>query len=162
VLGGPSINVGTIHGGEKVNIIAASCVVEVDRRSVPPETEESVTESVQAAVELARKRYPDLDATVELQFYGAPFEMSPDAVVVRAMAEAVTETRSKEAELMGFRGASDARFLSASGAETIVCGPGDITLAHTARELIHLDELVDGAVAYALAFARLLEAETMR
>jgi acetylornithine deacetylase/succinyl-diaminopimelate desuccinylase family protein len=156
VLGGPSINVGTIRGGEKVNIIAASCVVEVDRRSVPPETEEGVIASVQAAVDRARERFPEIDATVELAFYGAPFELSPDATVVRAMADAVTETRGSEAELVGFRGASDARFLSAAGADVIVCGPGDITLAHTAKEYIELDELAEGAVAYALAFARLL------
>ena len=55
-----------------------------------------------------------------------------------------------------FRGASDARFLFETGADVIVCGPGDITLAHTARESIDLAELEQGAVAYARSFASLL------
>jgi acetylornithine deacetylase/succinyl-diaminopimelate desuccinylase-like protein len=60
--------------------------------------------------------------------------------------------------MMGFRGASDARFLSEAGADVVVCGPGDLGVAHTARESIDLAELERGAVAYASAFARLLAA----
>jgi acetylornithine deacetylase/succinyl-diaminopimelate desuccinylase-like protein len=58
--------------------------------------------------------------------------------------------------MMGFRGASDARFLSDGGTDVVVCGPGDISVAHTAAESLDLAELERGAVAYALAFARLL------
>ncbi len=36
-------------------------------------------------------------------------------------------------------------------------GPGDIMLAHTARESIDLDQLATGAACYALGFARLLD-----
>ncbi|MDQ3659807.1 MAG: M20 family metallopeptidase [Actinomycetota bacterium] len=156
VLGGPSINVGVISGGSKVNIVPASCSVEVDRRSVPPETEESVIASVEEAIERARARFEDIDASVEMTFYGEPFEVNEDSEVVQAMARAAEQACDRPAELMGFRGASDARFLAAAGAEVIICGPGDITLAHTARESVDLDEVERAAVAYALAFADLL------
>jgi succinyl-diaminopimelate desuccinylase len=156
VLGGPSINVGTIRGGEKVNVIPASCIIEVDRRSIPQESKEDVEASIAAAIERARERYPDIDATFEMAFYGRPFEMDERAEVVGTTASAVTDATGREAELVGFRGASDARFLAEAGAEVVVMGPGDITLAHTARESIDIDELERGAVAYALAFARLL------
>jgi succinyl-diaminopimelate desuccinylase len=156
VLGGPSINVGVISGGAKVNIVPASCTVEVDRRSVPPETADSVIASVEKAIERARARFEDIDASVEMTFYGEPFEVDQDSLVVRAMARATEQACGRPAELMGFRGASDARFLAGAGAETIVCGPGDITLAHTARESVDLDEVERAAVAYALAFADLL------
>lgn len=156
VLGGPSINVGVISGGAKVNIVPASCTVEVDRRSVPPETEESVIASVEEAIERARARFEDIDASVEMTFYGEPFEVDESSPVVRAMARATEQACGLPAELMGFRGASDARFLAAAGAEVIVCGPGDITLAHTTRESVDLDEVERAAVAYALSFADLL------
>jgi succinyl-diaminopimelate desuccinylase len=156
VLGGPSINVGVISGGAKVNIVPASCTAEVDRRSVPPETEDSVIASVEDAIERARARFEDIDASVEMTFYGEPFEVDQDSAVVRAMARATEQACDRPAELMGFRGASDARFLAGAGAETIVCGPGDINLAHTARESVDLDEVEQAAVAYALAFADLL------
>lgn len=156
VLGGPSINAGTIHGGTKVNVVPASCVAEVDRRSVPPETRESVIGSVEEAVERARKRFPDIDATVELQFYGEPFVLEAGARLVQDVAAATGAATGRPPELIGFRGASDARYLAQAGTDVVVCGPGDISLAHTARESIDLEELEHAAVAYALSFARLL------
>jgi succinyl-diaminopimelate desuccinylase len=157
VLGGPSINVGTISGGGKVNVVPAACVIEVDRRSVPPEREEDVLASVRAAIEAARARFRDLDAEVAVEFYGEPFEIPTEARLVQVMAGATAEATGADAELTGFRGASDARFLARAGAEVIVCGPGDIALAHTARESIDLAVLERAAIAYALAFARLLD-----
>jgi acetylornithine deacetylase/succinyl-diaminopimelate desuccinylase family protein len=156
IVGGPSINVGTIHGGEKVNMVPAACIIEVDRRSVPGESEATILESVEAAIEAARAKFPDIDATVEFPFYARPFEVPEGARVVTEVAKAVTEATGVDAQLAGFRGASDARFLAEAGADVVVCGPGEIALAHTARESIDLEELERAAVAYALAFARLL------
>jgi len=156
VLGGPSINVGTITGGEKVNIIPASCSVEIDRRSIPGETPEELIAQLEAAVELAKTRYPELTATVELMFAGMPFEIDPNSKLVRTVADAIVSVTDKPAELVGFRGASDARFMAEMGAQTIVLGPGDIATAHTAREHVDLDEVEACALIYARAFAGLL------
>jgi len=156
VVGGPSINVGTIQGGVKVNVVPAYCVAEIDRRSIPGETKDSVVASVQAAIDIAKSRYPDIDAVIELPVYGNPFEVPDDSAVLGHLIAAVTETKGSEAEVMGFRGSSDARFFAEAGSDVVVCGPGDITVAHTAREYIDLGELELGAIAYARAFARLL------
>jgi succinyl-diaminopimelate desuccinylase len=158
VLGGPSISVGTIHGGAKVNIVPASCTIEVDRRSVPGETKESVIESIRAAVELARETHPDIDAEIQLMFYADPFEVGESSHVVNEVASAVGEATQRDAQLIGFRGASDARFIADIGAQVVLCGPGDIQLAHTARESVDLNEVATGALAYAVAFGRLLGA----
>ena len=156
VLGGPSINVGMIRGGVKVNIVPASCEINIDRRSVPGESKDDVLASIQAAVDLARERFPELEADISFDFYAAPFEIPPDSRLVQDASRAVEDATGKPAELVGFRGASDARFLAEAGAEVIVLGPGDIALAHTARESVPLDEVEAAAGAYALAFARLL------
>ena len=156
VLGGPSLNVGTISGGEKVNIIPASCTVEIDRRSIPGETPEDLIAQLEAAVELAKDRYPELSATVELMFAGMPFEVDPTSKLVATVSDAIAEVTHKPAELVGFRGASDARFMAEIGAQTIVLGPGDISAAHTATEHISLDELEACAAIYARSFAQLL------
>ena len=158
LLGGPTISVGTIRGGEKVNIIPASCIAEIDRRTVPGETEESVTATIAAAIDLATERFPEIDASIELAFSAQPFEVPADARVVKEAVESIAETRGLRPTVMGFRGASDARFLADTGADVILCGPGQIELAHTARESIDLDELSDGALAYAVLFGRMLSA----
>ena len=156
LLGGPTLNVGTISGGAKVNVIPASCSVEIDRRTLPGESSADVVAGIEAAVERARTRLPGLSVTVETIAACDPFELPADSLVVQAARAAAAEATGGAAEVVGFRGASDARFLAQAGAETIVWGPGDITLAHTARESIELAEVETAAVAYALAFARLL------
>lgn len=158
VVGGPTISVGTIHGGAKLNIIPASCVIEVDRRTIPGESNDDVIAQFEAAIERARASYPDIDATVEIVDSGMPFEIDAGSSLVQTMATATAEVTGHETEIIGFRGASDARFLVERGAEVIVFGPGDISVAHTANEFIDLDGLADGALAYAVAFARLLGA----
>lgn len=158
VVGAPTISIGTIQGGTKLNIIPASCTIEIDRRTIPGETNDDVIAQFEAAVERARSAYPDIDATVEIVDSGPPFEVPEDARLVTEMVAATREATGAEPEIIGFRGASDARFLVGTGAEVIVFGPGEIALAHTAKESIDLDELERGAVAYALAFARLLGA----
>jgi succinyl-diaminopimelate desuccinylase len=160
LLGGPTISVGTIQGGHKINIVPASCAIEVDRRTVPGESEQSVLAEIDAAIELARKRFPEIDASVETLFAADPFEVADGARVVREVSGAVTDALGKSAQTIGFRGASDARFLYEAGAKVVVCGPGEIAVAHTARESIELGELERAAVAYALAFARLLAPST--
>jgi succinyl-diaminopimelate desuccinylase len=162
VLGGPSINVGTIRGGAKINIVPAGCVAEIDRRTIPGESREEVLASLADAIALARKRYSDLDADIEVLFYGEPFEVAEDSRVVREVSAGVGEALGRPAELMGFRGASDARFIAQLGTEVVVCGPGDIALAHTAGEFVEIEEVERAAVAYALSFARLLQAERQR
>jgi acetylornithine deacetylase/succinyl-diaminopimelate desuccinylase family protein len=156
VVGGPSINVGTIRGGEKVNIVPAGCEIQVDRRTIPEESRDSVLASVSEAIELAKKRFPEIDAVVEIDFFAEPFEVEQDSRVVQALSAAIEEATRAPAEMMGFRGASDARFLSEAGTDVVVCGPGDLSVAHTAAEFIDLAELERGAVAYALAFSKLL------
>jgi succinyl-diaminopimelate desuccinylase len=158
LLGRPTLNVGTIHGGEKLNIIPASCVIEVDRRIVPGETEASMLESIEAAIELTRQRFHDLDARIEVVSMGMPFEVDERSEVVQVAVESVAEQTGREPEIMGFRGASDARFMADAGAPVIVWGPGDIQVAHTAREYIDLEEFYLGAICYAAAFERLLGA----
>ena len=156
LLGGPSLNVGTIGGGEKVNIIPAGCTIEVDRRSIPGETPEDLIAQIERAVELAKRRFPELTASVELMFAGQPFELDETSEVVRGVSLAIETVTGKPAELVGFRGASDARFMAELGAQTVVIGPGDIATAHTAREHVKLDELEACAAIYAGAFVGLL------
>jgi acetylornithine deacetylase/succinyl-diaminopimelate desuccinylase-like protein len=158
LLGAPTINVGTITGGEKVNIIPASCVIEVDRRTIPGETDESVVSGIEEAIAKAKERFPDIDASVEIAFNAQPFEVPGDSSLVQHALAAAGEALGREVETIGFRGASDARFMADAGAEVILCGPGDITLAHTAREHIVLDELAEAALVYAGAFSRILGA----
>lgn len=156
LLGGPTISVGTIRGGEKVNIIPAGCVIEVDRRTVPGETTESVLDGIRRVIEGAKEVFPDLEAVIEVAFAGQPFEVPEDADLVGHARASLREATGEDPQVIGFRGASDARFLAEAGAGVILLGPGDIALAHTARERVELAEVAACARAYTGLFVRVL------
>src|SRR5512140_383515 len=61
LLGPPTVSVGAISGGTQPNIVPDQCAIQVDRRTVPGETVESVFEEIQRLL-AARK----LKASVEL------------------------------------------------------------------------------------------------
>lgn len=156
LLGRPSVNVGRITGGDKVNMVASWCEAEVDRRTVPGETVAAVTASLEAAADAARAVYPDLSLDIELEFHAPPFEIPESSRVVQETVGAMRAAAPAGGAIAGFRGASDARFLADAGADVVVCGPGDIAVAHTVGESVDLEEVAAAAVGYALAFWRLL------
>ena len=58
---------------------------------------------------------------------------------------------------VGFTGITDARFyINQADIPTVICGPGSLTVAHTANESVKVDDLVAGARAYARMFAAFL------
>jgi len=77
-LGGPTISVGTITGGSQVNIVPASCQIEVDRRLLPGETRE----------EIVRQLIGNDDVTCAVTEFYPPFEESLDSPVVKLVADA--------------------------------------------------------------------------
>ncbi|MFP6892873.1 MAG: M20/M25/M40 family metallo-hydrolase, partial [Opitutales bacterium] len=46
LLGHPSINIGTIKGGSQTNVVPERCSIEIDRRTLPGETEKSVYQEI--------------------------------------------------------------------------------------------------------------------
>jgi succinyl-diaminopimelate desuccinylase len=135
MLGAPTLNVGTIRGGSKVNMVADRCEIEVDRRTIPGETTDEVVAELEAALSEARNDVP-----------------------VGLLSEA-REAFGIETSEIGYAGATDARFLINQGRiPTIVFGPGDVLLAHTTGEYVRVEQLVQATRAYAYAFARFLQA----
>src|SRR5205823_14962720 len=56
MLGAPTINIGTIHGGSKVNMVPDRWVIEIDRRTIPGETNEEIIAEFESALDTLRER----------------------------------------------------------------------------------------------------------
>ena len=50
-LGRPTINVGRIDGGRQPNIVPAECIIDIDRRTLPGETEAGVRREIRALLQ---------------------------------------------------------------------------------------------------------------
>lgn len=136
LLGGPTINVGMIRGGSQPNIVPDRCVIEVDRRTVPGETEAGAKREIASFL---RKR--DVKATlVDMKGVTAPpLETDPNLPWVQRFLNATGRRETR-----GVTYFCDAAILALGGIPCVVFGPGDIAQAHTAREWISIASLERG------------------
>jgi acetylornithine deacetylase/succinyl-diaminopimelate desuccinylase family protein len=152
LLGKPTANAGTIHGGTTFNTVAEACVLGLDRRVLPGATAESTqteVESLIAAAGVTGLRY-----RVELDTFGEASEMSPDDPWVKQVGGAVAAATGRSPEIIGMTFTTDARFVRNQAAiPTVVCGPGSIEQAHGDDEYVEVDRLVDATAAFAELFA---------
>ena len=136
LLGAGTVNVGTIAGGTQPNIVPDRCAIEIDRRTLPGETEAGVRREI-AALLRAKK----LSATISSSKAAPALPLETDAKLplVRQFLRSV-----KQARPVGVDYFCDAAVLAAGGIPGVVFGPGDIAQAHTADEWISLAELERG------------------
>ena len=155
-LGAPTINIGTIRGGSKVNMVPDRCEIEIDRRTIPGETNEEIVAEFESALEPLRERLPDLCVKVTVDDF-AEASQTPDGTSLVGFLDEARRAFGIEGSEVGYAGATDARFLiNQGGVPSIVFGPGDPLLAHTVGEYVEIDQLVQATRAYAYAFARFL------
>ena len=158
MLGAPTFNVGTIAGGSKVNMVPNHCEIEIDRRTIPGETEDDALSDFEAAVARAGESVSDLNARVEVIDSAEPSETPGGSRVVELLTEARDAFGTGGSEI-GYSGATDARFLiNQGGIPSIVFGPGELLLAHTTGESVDVSQVVEVAKVYAYTFARFLNA----
>jgi acetylornithine deacetylase len=145
LVGSPTFSVCTIRGGVAVNVIPADCEIEVDRRTLPTEILDDVVAETRAAIQRAASRYPGLVVEVDTPFVQDPaLGTPPDALIVRQLNRAV-QAIVGSAQTIGVPFGTDASKLSQNGVPSVVFGPGDIDLAHTADESIALAEVARAA-----------------
>jgi len=157
LLGKPTINVGTIGGGTKVNIVPDRCIIDVDRRTIPGETSNDVLGEIRKITEELKKEDAELDVEIELVDYAEPSEISPNEEIVKISENAVELVCGKRPKLRGMPGATDARFLiNQCNIPSVILGPGNTEQAHTANEFVEIGELVKASKIYALIAAEFL------
>lgn len=149
-LGAPTLSVSTIHGGLQVNIVPDECVIEIDRRTVPGETNEQVLREIDAVLDELRDREPTF--TIErLEPDLADFALdTPRGAKIAHTARAASELVRGDTEFGTAPYGTDASKLSElAHIPSIVLGPGDIAQAHTANEYVEIAQVVQAAEIYA-------------
>ena len=132
-LGRPTINVGRIDGGRQPNIVPAECIIDIDRRTLPGETEAGVRREIRALLQRqGLKASFDTLRTSPCE----PLETNPDLPLVQALTRAAGRRTTR-----GVHYFTDAAPLAAGGIPSVVFGPGDIAQAHTEREWLAISQL---------------------
>jgi len=136
LLGCATVNVGTISGGTQPNIVPDRCVISIDRRTLPGETEISVRRELHS---LLHQRHMKARIGKAKLAACSPLETSPRLPLVREFLRSVGQNRPA-----GVNYFCDASVLASGGIPSVVFGPGDIAHAHTDNEWIPLDSLRRG------------------
>ncbi len=136
LLGLPTVNVGRIAGGRQPNIVPADCVIAIDRRTLPGETEDGVRKEITA---LLRKRGWKADFDTLRTAPCEPLDTDPSLPLVTALTRA-----ARRKGTIGVNYFTDAAPIAAGGTPSVVFGPGDIAQAHTEREWIAISQLEKG------------------
>jgi acetylornithine deacetylase len=125
-----SIHASLIEGGSGLSTYPDRCLLQVERRTVPGETDAVVEQQLHDLVGEAGE--------VRMGLTRQPFEIAPDAELVTVMQQVITDRRGTPAELTGAGGWMDSALTSAAGIPTVIFGP-DGDGAHADEEWVDLD-----------------------
>ena len=140
LLGHASIHASEIQGGVGWSTYPDRCVLRLERRTLPGETESSVLREVRGICDSIQSRRDDFRAETRLVFAQGPSDVAVDAPITRCLAMAIRD-EGYEARIEGMSAWTDAALLNDAGIPAICFGPGDISLAHSDEEWIDLNEV---------------------
>ncbi len=140
LVGPPSLHAALLSGGTGLSTYAPSSTVKIERRTVPGETEAQAVAEIQAIVDRLAAEDPDFRAAVRPFFVRHPFEVAPDAPIVRAVDRAASAVLGRPARHIGDMAWMDAALLQAAGVETVVCGAAGAG-AHSDVEWVDLESV---------------------
>jgi len=129
-----SLSIGTITGGQAVNIIPELCNLELEARAISSVDPEALLAPVREAAEALASKGFGVDWQV-LSAYPA-LSLAPSSPLA-ALLKDLTGSEPLAAVSYG----TEAGLYQRAGVDAIICGPGDIARAHKPNEFILTSEL---------------------
>lgn len=131
----PTINPGSIHGGDSANRIPACCELCIDLRFPPGENLDALRAELRERLS-SRFDRPGMHLEFETLFDGVPaMATDPDSPLVAAC-ERLT---GHAAEAVDF--ATEGSFYQRLGMDAVILGPGDIEVAHRPDEYLQIERI---------------------
>lgn len=157
LLGKPTINVTTINGGVKVNIVPEVCKIMIDRRLVPGETKESCENELKEIIDRIKQEDTNFKCDYRITTYCPPGEIREDEEIVQDLKKAVKTVINQEAIIKGFEATCEASLIMENAKiPTVIFGPGRIAQAHNVDEYIEIEQLVKASEIFATLLVNML------
>ena len=141
LLGPPSLHAALIEGGVGISTYSPSCKLQIERRTVPPETQETIENEIANLLDSLRNDDPTFESTWRTSFHRDPFETTPDALIARCVSTAAARVLGKHPDVMGDSAWMDSALTSEAGVDTVVIGPHGQG-AHAAVEWVDITSCV--------------------
>lgn len=138
-LRGPTINVGTIRGGDKVNVVSDWCEFELDFRFLPGSSVKVMLRNLKKTIARHARNFK-----IEIQGIQEPYYIAPGHPLVRSLVSAMKSLRIP-ARISGSEGATVITFFKKMNIPAIATGFGKEGCAHIADEYANLNNLYNGS-----------------
>jgi succinyl-diaminopimelate desuccinylase len=135
-----TVNVGTIRGGDKVNIVADWCEIELDVRFLPGTRGEDVLARVKKIIAREARR----EVTLEAASIQEPYEIDVGHPLVAGLRRAMRRA-GKSARVEGSEGATVITFFQHKGIPAVATGFGAAGCAHMTNEFARQADIISGA-----------------
>ena len=134
----PTINIGTIHGGDKVNIVADWCEFELDIRFLPGMRAQQILNRVEKDIKKYARKFK-----IHIQGIQKPYEIDKKHILVTCLSKAI-KAAGMHPRIKGSEGATVITFFQNKGIPAIAYGVGSKDVAHASDEYIKIDNLYKG------------------
>ena len=141
ILQSPTVNIGMISGGTKVNMVPDKCVTDVDIR-IP------IGVRAHEVLKRARAIAAKHDGIVDVISESPPNYTNPGEEIVEIVQKNVREVARTKARVFVQWATSDARFLRARGIPTAHYGPAYLEGIHGLDEKVRVDDVVAATKVY--------------
>ena len=149
LVGHPSINIGLIDGGTKQNMIADSCRISIDRRTLPEEKTDEILDKLRIRLDGLRSLDDRLTFDLEIDTIREAVEVAESEQIVQEVKNALNKVINKNPTISGMKATTDMSILVNQGnIPSVIYGPGFIKQAHTVDEFIEVKRLVESSHVY--------------
>ncbi len=141
LLGRPSVHASLISGGTELSTYPEHCRIELERRTLPSESEQSVRDELGNLLEEVSETDSDFRAEFKVFLYRSALEVPKNIDLVRILSQETRRVIGKEPHLVGAGWWTDAALLNDVGIPTVLFGHSGEG-AHAPIEYADFDSLV--------------------
>lgn len=139
LLRGPTVNIGTIHGGDKVNIVADFCELSFDLRFMPGMDPKAMIRKIHVLASQVTKNFKIIIDDLQ-----QPYEISEQHPLVTIYQE-TCRAMKMPTTLKGSEGATVITFFQKKKIPAVATGYGSRNTAHATDEYAEVNKLYQGA-----------------
>lgn len=136
LMGTASLHAALITGGRELSSYPDACVLKLERRTLPGESDETTMSEIESLLTSLRRNDPEFEAAARRLFSRGAYELPSNHPLVRTLAGA-----AQSPDVSGMSFWTDAAVLGAAGIPSVLFGPGGAGL-HSIEEFVVADDVI--------------------